>query len=38
MSYQANNTKKKFNLDEYVTVNERIMKFYEKVSRGKNSN
>lgn len=35
MSYQANNTKKKFNLDEYVTVNERIMKFYEKYPEGR---
>ena len=35
MSYQANSTKKKFNLDEYVTVNERIMKFYEKYPEGR---
>lgn len=35
MSYQSNNAKKKFNLDEYVTVNERIMKFYEKYPEGR---
>lgn len=35
MSYQANNTKKKFNLDEYVTVNERIASFYKKFPEGR---
>jgi len=35
MSYQTSNVKKKFNLEEYVTVNERIASFYKKFPEGR---